>query len=121
MTWAERYEARRAIGRARRAAMRRRWIAFLDRLRPDDEYYREEEGRAEKTAMLAVPTEELVDEKSEKAFEGLNEVFIDEKMDETEEEQEEGITSMSMSQEIASFQDVAAMVSEMVAVKEDRT
>jgi hypothetical protein len=98
--------------------LRKRWIAFLDRLRPDDEYYREEEGRAEKTAMLAVSHEELVDEKSEKTYEALNEVVIDEKMDEMEEEQEEGVMSMSMSQEIASFQDVADMVSEMVAAKE---
>jgi hypothetical protein len=54
MTWEERREARRAFRAAKRAAMRRRWIALLDMLRPEEEYgYREEEGRVEKTAMLA--------------------------------------------------------------------
>ena len=116
MSWVERREARRAACQARRAAMRRRWIAFLDRLRPDDEYcYKEEEGRVEKTAMLS--DEEPVDEKNEKGYEG----FVDEKMYETEEEQEEGITSMSVSQEITSLQDACQLVSEMVAAKERRS
>jgi len=91
--------------------MRRRWIAFLDMLRPEEEYgYREEEGRAEKTGMLA-------------EFDEKNEKIIDEKLDvvEEEEEQEEGVISMSMSQEIASFQDAISLVSEMVAAEEKRT
>ncbi|KAK0619897.1 hypothetical protein B0T14DRAFT_496538 [Immersiella caudata] len=114
-TWEERREARRAFRAEKRAAMRRRWIAFLDMLRPEEEYgYREEEGRAEKIGMLAeFDDEEETDEKSE--------MLIDEKLEEAEEEQEEGVISMSMSQEIASFQDVAAMVSEMVAAEEKRT
>ncbi|KAK4450715.1 hypothetical protein QBC34DRAFT_63799 [Podospora aff. communis PSN243] len=115
MTWEERREARRAFRAAKRAAMRRRWIAFLDMLRPEEEYgYRAEEGRADKTAMLAGcgGEEVVVDEKSD--------MLIDEKLVEAK-EQEEGVMSMSMSQEIASFQDVAAMVSEMVAAEEKRT
>jgi len=109
MTWEERREARRAFRQERRAALRRRWIAFLDMLRPEEEYgHREEEGRMEKAGML-------VEDADEKTHEALEE----EKMVEAE-EQEEGIMSMSMSQEIASFQDVAAMVSEMVAAKERR-
>ncbi|KAK0643470.1 hypothetical protein B0T16DRAFT_415966 [Cercophora newfieldiana] len=120
MTWAERREAREAFRREKRAAMRRRWIAFLDMLRPEEEYgYREEEGRGEKAGLLAGSCEGDVNEKGDKGYEPLDEVVVDEKMAEAE-EQEEGIIAMSMSQEIASFKDVAAMVSEMVAANECR-
>jgi hypothetical protein len=91
--------------------MRRRWIAFLDALRPDG--YREEEGRAEKTAIPAGHGEGPLDEKNERSYENLTEVVVDEKERDME-EQEEGIVAMSMSQELASFQEAARMVSEMV-------
>lgn len=115
MTWEERREARRECVRARWAAMRRHWISFLDALRPEDEYgYREEEGRAEKTAILAGYGEGPLDEKNESAYEGPTEVVLDEKERDTEEQEEEGIMAMSMSQELASFQDAVRMVSEIV-------
>ena len=114
-SWAERREARRAACRARRAALRRRWIAFLDRLRPDDEYDEEQGSIPEKAPLFMASSEGTVSEKNQEQNEPY-EALLDEKAA-AEEQDEEGET-MTMSQEISSFQDAALMVSEMVAPKE---
>lgn len=85
--------------------MRRRWIAFLDRLRPED--FDEEAARV---GML----EEGIVTVEEKSFAVLEEGEV---VSEKEKVVEERTT---ISQELASFRDAAYMVEEMVAAEKER-
>lgn len=108
MSWEERREARRRACRAKRAALRRRWIAFLDRLRPEED---DSEG-TEKIGMLEAGVI-VVDEKK-----NLVEVEGTEVYSEKHEEINEERTTIA--QELASFKDAAHLVEALVAAEKDR-
>ncbi|KAK5653872.1 hypothetical protein OQA88_7796 [Cercophora sp. LCS_1] len=124
ITWAERREMRRARCRAKRAAMRRRWRAFLDRMRPDESDDEGESGfgyaahQGEKAGLL-------LEYEARGCQEG---VVVNEKgdiMDGDDEgeaaDEKQGLEEeMTMSQEISSFRDVAQMVGDIVAAEEGR-
>lgn len=103
--------------------MRRRFRAFLDRLRPDE---CDDEGESdfmcgagsrEKAALLwddatrGCQEGVVVSEKGE---------VVNEQEEEVVDEKENAEEEMTMSQEISSFRDVANMVGEIIAAEEGR-
>lgn len=102
--------------------MRRRFRAFLDRLRPD-----ESEDEGENDFMCSAGTREKAALLWDYAARGCQEgVVVSEKAEgvneeeEVVDEKENAEEGMTMSQEISSFRDVANMVGEIIAAEEGR-
>jgi len=107
LSWEEWREARQHTCRAKRAALRRRWIALLDRMRPEEDDG-EEAGKIRmlEAGMIVVDENNLVEVEETEVW--------SEKHEEVDEER------MTIAQELASFRDAAHLVEELVAAEKDR-